>query len=115
MSAESYSRIWSLVLSIFFIFTFISTLGVRAYIPASPVNDTGVATNGSLPSHLDLQWYGGGYQEDISYQLVGADTTGISKVCSLTIPVRPPDRLIHLRLSSNQGGARPFLRIEVDQ
>ena len=64
-----------------FLWSIFAPILVHGYIPASPANDTGSATNGSLPSHLDLQWYGGGYQEDISYQLVGADSSGISKVC----------------------------------
>lgn len=64
---------------------------VQAYIPASPVNGTDLppdasGTNGSEASYLNLQWYDGGYQEKISYQLVGATSTGISQVCS---PVNP--------------------------
>lgn len=52
---------------------------VLAYIPASPTNDTAPADNSTTPSHLILEWFGGGYSEDVSYQLVGADSDGISK------------------------------------
>lgn len=57
---------------------------VLAYIPASPVNGTvappdASGSNGSDASFLNLQWFGGGYQEKVSYQLVGADSNGISK------------------------------------
>ena len=59
-----------------------------AYIPASPVNGTDAppdasGTNGTDASYLNLQWFGGGYQERISYQLVGAESNGISKVSTL--------------------------------
>lgn len=58
-------------------------LGVDAYIPASPVNSTANATNGTDgASRLNLMWLGGNYGEDISYQLVGANSNGVSKVCS---------------------------------
>ncbi|TCD65332.1 hypothetical protein EIP91_002770 [Steccherinum ochraceum] len=55
-----------------------------AYIPASPINGSvappdASGTNGSDASYLNLQWFGGGYQERISYQLVGADSNGVSK------------------------------------
>ncbi|GJE92146.1 E3 ubiquitin protein ligase [Phanerochaete sordida] len=52
---------------------------VHAYIPASPTNDTGTSDNSTSPSHLVLTWFGGGYSEAVSYQLVGADSDGISK------------------------------------
>lgn len=66
----------------------------RAYIPAQATNETGVAQaagqNFSDVSKLSLQWYPmGSYSERISYQLVGADSTGISKV-SLYFPHRTP-------------------------
>lgn len=57
-------------------------LRVDAYIPASPTNETSMPMNSSTPSHLKLQWYSGGYTENVSYQLVGADSDGISKVRS---------------------------------
>ncbi|TBU61608.1 hypothetical protein BD310DRAFT_956809 [Dichomitus squalens] len=58
-----------------------STFG---YIPAQGTNDTTVAQqagqNFSDASKLSLQWYPmGSYTEQISYQLVGADSTGINK------------------------------------
>ena len=53
---------------------------VHAYIPASPANNTDPDANATSPSHLLLRWFGGGYQEDVSYQLVGADSNGISEV-----------------------------------
>ncbi|CAL1707221.1 unnamed protein product [Somion occarium] len=55
-------------------------IGVNAYIPASPVNSTADPNNGTEgPSHLDLMWLGGSYGEDVSYQLVGANSSGVSK------------------------------------
>ncbi|KAL4254244.1 hypothetical protein ABKN59_002875 [Abortiporus biennis] len=53
--------------------------GVYAYIPASPVNTTDPSLNSTTASHLNLRWFGGGYQEDISYQLVGANSNGVNK------------------------------------
>lgn len=56
-------------------------LGVDAYIPASPVNSTLNSTSGTdTSSRLNLLWLGGNYGEDISYQLVGANSNGVSKV-----------------------------------
>lgn len=57
----------------------------RAYIPAQATNETSVAQaagqNFSDVSRLDLQWYPmSSYSETVSYQLVGADSNGISKV-----------------------------------
>ncbi|EKM54537.1 uncharacterized protein PHACADRAFT_196967 [Phanerochaete carnosa HHB-10118-sp] len=52
---------------------------VQAYIPASPTNDTFPDDNSTSPSQLVLEWFGGEYAEDVSYQLVGADSDGISK------------------------------------
>lgn len=74
-----------------------------AYIPASPTNSTQDAIAGGLNitdiSKLRLQWYSNGsvsrplspaetiltacsnYVENISYQLAGNGTSGISKVC----------------------------------
>ncbi|TCD65331.1 hypothetical protein EIP91_002769, partial [Steccherinum ochraceum] len=53
-------------------------------VPAFPVNGSVVppdasGTNGSDASVLNIQWFGGGYQERISYQLVGANSNGVSK------------------------------------
>lgn len=58
----------------------------RAYVPAQPTNNTDVAQaagqNFTDNSKLGLQWFSGGsYSEQISYQLVGAESTGINKVC----------------------------------
>ncbi|KAI0958926.1 hypothetical protein AcV7_004607 [Taiwanofungus camphoratus] len=70
-----------------FLLTVLS-LGPRAhaYIPALPTNDTHAAaqndggTNTTAASRLDLQWWQmGSYSESVSYQLVGADSTGITK------------------------------------
>ena len=63
-----------------------ATPGARAYIPAQPTNDTTVAQaagqNFSDKSLLTIQWFGGGsHSSQISYQLVGADSTGVDKVC----------------------------------
>ncbi|KIY73044.1 hypothetical protein CYLTODRAFT_434414 [Cylindrobasidium torrendii FP15055 ss-10] len=58
--------------------------GAFAYIPASPTNDTQLAIDNGLNvtdvSKLHLQWFmNGSYWESISYQLVGAGTTGIAQ------------------------------------
>ncbi|KAF8868934.1 hypothetical protein CPB85DRAFT_1242210 [Mucidula mucida] len=58
--------------------------GVLSYIPASPTNSTDDAIAGGLNvtdvSKLHLQWYmNGSYWENISYQLVGNGSQGISK------------------------------------
>jgi hypothetical protein len=72
---------------------------VCAYIPAQPTNDTDKSpTNVST---LQMQWFPNGlasshgdllsvlilasrnFGDDVSYQLVGAGSLGISKVCSL--------------------------------
>lgn len=56
----------------------------HAYIPASPTNDTATAVQDGLNvtdiSKLNLQWYHGGDSQTVSYQLVGADSLGVSKV-----------------------------------
>jgi len=57
---------------------------VHAYIPASPTNSTDAAIqqglNMSDASKLQLRWYSdGSLSESVSYQLVGADTTGVSE------------------------------------
>ncbi|KAI0334988.1 hypothetical protein GY45DRAFT_1317444 [Cubamyces sp. BRFM 1775] len=56
----------------------------HAYIPARPTNQTNVAQaaglNFSDVSTLDMQWFPmGSYKENVSYQLVGAYSTGINK------------------------------------
>lgn len=67
----------------FFVLLSYARLGVDAYIPASPVNSTASALNGTdSASRLNLMWLGGNYGEDVSYQLVGANSTGVSKVRS---------------------------------
>lgn len=58
---------------------------VLGYIPAQATNETNVAQQAGLNysdvSKLSLQWYPmGSYTGQISYQLVGADSSGISKV-----------------------------------
>ena len=58
----------------------------HAYIPATPTNQTKVAQaaglNFSDVSTLDMQWFPmGSYKENVSYQLVGAYSNGINKVC----------------------------------
>ncbi|KAI0044977.1 hypothetical protein FA95DRAFT_1522078 [Auriscalpium vulgare] len=58
-------------------------LGVRAYIPALATNDTTVAIADGLnvtdTSKLYLQWYQGIYSQNVSYQLVKSQSTGVSK------------------------------------
>lgn len=59
----------------------------RAYIPAVPTNTTTTLTqqnglNVSNASNLNIQWYPGGENSSpVSYQLVGAESNGISEVC----------------------------------
>ena len=53
--------------------------GAHAYIPAVAVNDTLPTTDNSS---LWISWDSGETTEDVSYQLVGADSTGISQVRS---------------------------------
>ncbi|KAI0821697.1 hypothetical protein BC628DRAFT_1412819 [Trametes gibbosa] len=57
----------------------------RAYIPAQATNQTNVAQAAGLNftdvSRLNLQWFPmSSYSETVSYQLVGADSDGISKI-----------------------------------
>lgn len=72
----------------------------RAYIPAQGTNQTNVAQAAGINftdvSRLSLQWFPmGSYSETVSYQLVGADSLGISKVrfsidiCSRFFGMRP--------------------------
>lgn len=62
----------------------LSAITVLAYIPALPTNSTESAIAGGLNvtdvSKLHLQWYSNGsYWENVSYQLAGFESTGISK------------------------------------
>lgn len=57
---------------------------VLAYVPAQPTNSSDVAIAGGLNvtdiSKLHLRWYSNGsYSQNVSYQLAGAGSTGISK------------------------------------
>ena len=56
--------------------------GAHAYIPAVAVNDTLPTTDNSS---LWISWDSGETTEDVSYQLVGADSTGISQVRSRVV------------------------------
>lgn len=67
--------VWS-----YYFFPWLFSAGVHGYIPALPSNDTTVNAGGNA-SHLDMQWYGGGFTENVSYQLVGANSNGVSQVC----------------------------------
>ncbi|KAI0705107.1 hypothetical protein C8T65DRAFT_653241 [Cerioporus squamosus] len=73
---------WATVLAVLLV----APAPAHAYIPAQGTNQTDVAQaaglNFSDVSKVKLQWYGdpiGVYEGMISYQLVGADSTGISK------------------------------------
>jgi hypothetical protein len=62
----------------------LASIGVHAYIPALPTNDTQAAIqqglNVSDVSKLHLQWYNSGSTwENVSYQLVGAGSLGRSQ------------------------------------
>ncbi|GJE92148.1 hypothetical protein PsYK624_083010 [Phanerochaete sordida] len=61
------------------VFAFLGGPLTYAYIPASPSNVTAIEGNSTDASHLTMQWYGGGYQEGVRYDLVGADSEGISE------------------------------------
>ncbi|KIJ67796.1 hypothetical protein HYDPIDRAFT_107293 [Hydnomerulius pinastri MD-312] len=53
---------------------------VHGYIPAQPSNSTIQGSNGTNASRLHLQWYTNGSDwEFVSYQLVGADSNGITQ------------------------------------
>ena len=85
----------------------------HAYIPAQATNETDVAAsagqNFSDVSNLSLQWYpGGSYSGQISYQLVGADSMGISKVClvSMSFGLFPACSLACVLLSIHRVAAR---------
>ncbi|EMD37842.1 hypothetical protein CERSUDRAFT_114486 [Gelatoporia subvermispora B] len=63
---------------------FVSLEGVDAYVPAVGTNDTNAVLqngqNGSDGSMLNLQWYPNSQSsEPVSYQLVGATSTGVNK------------------------------------
>lgn len=64
-----------------FLVTMLSALNVHAYIPASPSNDSTTAANFTATAMLNLAWFRGVYSENVSYQLVGADSTGYNEVC----------------------------------
>ena len=51
----------------------------QAYIPAMPTNSSDTVLDTSNSS-LSLAWFGGGFSEPVSYQLVGADSVGVNKV-----------------------------------
>jgi len=91
-------------LSVFLVITF---RFVSGYVPASPTNVTTAiqaAMNLTSPSLLHLQWYSNGYitsdfrdlvilksrecrsyWENVSYQLVAANSTGISQVSDISL------------------------------
>ena len=66
---------------------------VQAYIPAMPTNDSDLILNSANSSSLQLMWYGGIFAEPVSYQLVGADSTGVNEV-RWAVPVRAGCRRI---------------------
>ena len=59
---------------------------VEAYIPAMPTNDSVMTMDSSNASTLYLRWFGGEFNEQVSYQLVGADSNGINEVCTVSSP-----------------------------
>ena len=79
LGASILRLVWSLSILLLYL-----GLGVYAYIPASPVNSTTNATGiTDGASRLNLLWLGGNYGEDVSYQLVGAGSNGVSRVRTL--------------------------------
>ncbi|KIP05108.1 hypothetical protein PHLGIDRAFT_108675 [Phlebiopsis gigantea 11061_1 CR5-6] len=71
-------RLWPFALTVVSV-GWLLCIPVLAYIPASPTNNTNGDTNITSPSQLQLRWYGGGYSEAVSYQLVGAESNGVSR------------------------------------
>ncbi|OCH95110.1 hypothetical protein OBBRIDRAFT_768211 [Obba rivulosa] len=74
--------------------------GVDAYIPAVPTNNTSAAQqsgqNASDGSTLNLQWYPYSQSSDpVSYQLVGANSNGVNKVCSVFGVICSKGALVH--------------------
>lgn len=67
-------------LALCFCIAVLCSSGAEAYIPASPTNFTLPSMNDSSPSKLVLEWFHGGDSEDVSYQLVGADSSGFNQV-----------------------------------
>ncbi|EIW63620.1 uncharacterized protein TRAVEDRAFT_112619 [Trametes versicolor FP-101664 SS1] len=75
---------WTAIVAAFVLLVALPT-PARAYIPAQGTNETNVAQAAGINftdvSRLSLQWFPmGSYSETVSYQLVGADSLGISKV-----------------------------------
>lgn len=58
------------------------------------MNGTSADADSSAPSHIVLKWFGGGYEENVSYQLVGADSNGVSAVRHIFCRIR--DALAYL-------------------
>ncbi|KAI9067434.1 hypothetical protein FKP32DRAFT_1620782 [Trametes sanguinea] len=78
-------RYWNTMAALLLVLLQAFVASVHAYIPAQPTNQTNVAQaaglNFSDVSSISLLWYPKGfYDETVSYQLVGALSTGISKV-----------------------------------
>ncbi|KZP34645.1 hypothetical protein FIBSPDRAFT_772413 [Athelia psychrophila] len=75
--------IFKMLPAVFLVSLWLSAGGVRAYIPATPTNDTTAiqtGSNTSNTSNLLLQWYAdGSLQTHVSYQLVGADSSGVAE------------------------------------
>ncbi len=89
---------------------------VLGYIPAQATNETDVAQqagfNFSDVSKLSLQWYPmGSYTEQISYQLVGADSLGINKVCLVLQSVIACIPVVWLWVTGVYASARLFVGI----
>ncbi|KAJ3528811.1 hypothetical protein NM688_g7944 [Phlebia brevispora] len=53
--------------------------GAHAFIPAMPSNGSITFTNGTQASTLKLNWFEGGFTQNVTYQLVGANSNGINK------------------------------------
>jgi hypothetical protein len=58
---------------------------VVAYIPAMASNDSDLVLDSANASSLQLAWFGGGFSEPVSYQLVGADSDGVNKVRRVSV------------------------------
>ncbi|KAJ8475038.1 hypothetical protein ONZ45_g15745 [Pleurotus djamor] len=63
--------------------TLLSSVSILAYIPASPTNDTAFAVRGGLnltdTSQLEMYWQKGSYGTNVSFQLAGRNSLGISR------------------------------------
>ena len=81
LKAMTMTDVCSVSLFSTFLLLALFTANVQAYIPASPSNDSATEVNFTATAILKLAWYNAMYSKNVSYQLVGADSTGFNQVC----------------------------------